>query len=92
MFFLFFQDSLPGVSHYIYIYLIYDVVVLENTHLVSWTLLFWSKVFDTIHIMIFLETISNIWGKVLSGLLESATACIFFVFLGGCSLIAVLLF
>lgn len=35
IFFFFFQDSLPGVSHYVY--LTYDVVVLENPHLVSWT-------------------------------------------------------
>lgn len=86
--FFFFQDSLPGVSHYVYF--TYDVVVLENTHLVSQTLFFQSKVFDTIHIMTFLGTISNICGNVLRGLLKSATACIFlFFFLGGCSLVAV---
>lgn len=45
--FFFFQDSLPGVSHYVYF--TSDVVVLENTHLVSQTLLFQCKVFDTIH-------------------------------------------
>lgn len=45
-------------------------------------LLFQSKIFDTIHIMIFLGTISNIWGRVQRSLLKSATACIFFVFLG----------
>lgn len=37
-FFISFQDSLPGVSRYVS--LTYDVVVLENTHLISWTLLF----------------------------------------------------
>lgn len=37
-FLFFFQDSLPGVSHYVS--LTCDVVVLENTHFVSWTLLF----------------------------------------------------
>lgn len=78
--FLFFQDSLPGISHYVY--LTYSVVVLENTHLISQTSLFQSKVFDTIHIMIFLGTISNICGKVLRGLLKFATACIIFVFWG----------
>lgn len=49
--FLFFQDSLPGISHYVY--LTYGVVVLENTHLINQTLLFQPKVFDTIHTMIF---------------------------------------
>lgn len=32
-YYYFFQDSLPGVSHCVY--LTYDVVVLENTHLVK---------------------------------------------------------
>jgi len=35
--FFFFQDSLPGVPHCVD--LTNDVVVLENTHLASWTLL-----------------------------------------------------
>lgn len=33
LFFNFFQDSLPGISHYVY--LTYGVVVLKNTHLIS---------------------------------------------------------